>query len=77
VVDLHVLPELLGAGHLALADPAGETGQRMGVGVAGVVERVAGLVLAVLAFQLPALQANNETFFRSAVKAKIGSMFVV
>jgi hypothetical protein len=49
----------------------------MGVGVAGVVERVAGLVLAVLAFQLPALQANNETFFRSAVKAKIGSMFVV
>ena len=55
-MDLHVLSVLSGAGYFALADSAGEAGQRMSVNVAGVVESVARLVLAVVTLQSSTLE---------------------
>ena len=50
---------LSGAGYFALADSAGEAGQRMSVNVTGVVEGVARLVLAVVALQSATLEGKK------------------
>jgi len=61
-----VLSVLFRTCHLALADPAGEAGVRVGVDMVGVVESVAVLVLAVVALQLSALQEDNTiNYFQS------------
>ena len=53
---------LSGAGYFALADSAGEAGQWMSVNVAGVVEGVARLVLAVVTLQSPSLEGKKCIF---------------
>jgi hypothetical protein len=56
MVNFHVLAVLLRIDDFALADPAGEAGERVRVHVARIVQRVARLVLAVLALQLSTLK---------------------